>query len=197
MDTPAHLAVLTVDAQQAVQPLRRRQALEMKRMQIAAIWSLIAFAFAFVVSLIFFAGETSIPMFHSFPEWEPFTTDVSALSVPAEVGISLERLRDAFAAFLRSGASDQIAAASRLLSCIMIFVAIVVTYRRLLLEHYDAHERYAQYQEFKRASQSWFHRISRFLIALASMITNYVLLSVIWIILSEIFKEFSYFLFGV
>ena len=191
MEAPAHLAVMTVDAQQAVQPLRRRQALEMKRMQIAAIWGLIAFFFALVVSLIFFAGETSIPMFHSFPEWGPLSTDVSPLSVPTEVGISLERLRDAFAAFLRSGDSDQIAAASRLLSCIMIFVAIVVTYRKLLLEHYEVHERYAQYEEFKRASQTRFHRISRFLVALASMIANYVLLSIIWIIMSEIFKEFS------
>ncbi|MCC6612540.1 MAG: hypothetical protein IT320_03620 [Anaerolineae bacterium] len=196
MEAPAHLAVLSVnaqDAQQAVEPLRRRQALEMKRMQIAAAWSLIAFAFAFIVSLIFFRGEANIPMFVSFPEWEPLTTETSALAVgvPTQVGISLERLRDAFTAFLRSGSSYQIAAAARLLSCFVIFAIIVITYRKLLLEHYEVHERYAQYDEFKRASQTMFHRFSRFFVALASMITNYVLFSVMWIILSVIFKEFT------
>ncbi|MCA9903907.1 MAG: hypothetical protein KC547_08625 [Anaerolineae bacterium] len=191
METPTHLAELVVNAQEAIQPLRRAQALEMRRMQIAAIWGLIAFAVAFVTSLIFFAGTDNVPMFHSFPEWEPVSSNFTALTVPGEVGISFQRLADAFVAFLRSGESDQIAAASRLLSCVAIFVAVVFTYRNLLLEHYEVHELYAQYEDFKRAAHTRTHQISRFLVALALTITNYVLFSVLWIILSQIFKEFS------
>lgn len=179
-----------MDAQQAGQPLERKRDLQMRKIFIATGWGLGALVATFLLSLWMFQGLDSIPMFTGFPEWG-VPGDPSAQTITAQFGLSLDRLSEAFVAFLQSGSSGQIASTARLLSCLMIFVAIVFTYRNLLLEHYAAYGQHLQCEDFKRQAQTPWGIVRRVMIALAAMVSSYVLLSIIWMLLAIMFKQFS------
>jgi hypothetical protein len=190
MELPDYLANVVMAAQQAATPLERRRDLQMRKIFIASAWGLGALVATFVLSLLLFRGSDPIPLFTGFPEWGT-VGGLSAQTITAQFGLSLQRLANAFGAFLQSGSSGQIAATSRLLTCLIICVAIVFTYRNLLLEHYQAYEQHLQYEDFKRHAQTPWRHLLRVMVALAALVSSYVLLSIVWMLLSMMFKQFA------
>jgi hypothetical protein len=190
MQLPDYFSHIALESQQAERTLARRRDLQMRKLRIAGTWGLAGLVVAFAVSFLVFAGQDSVPLFTGFPEWGT-VGGFAPFSVPAQLGMSLERLAEAFNNFLQSGSSGQIAAVARLLTCLTIFVAVAFTYRRLLLEHYAAYGQPLQYADFKRSQQTAWRHVRRVMVALSAMICSYVLLTLVWLILPFMFKQLS------
>jgi hypothetical protein len=193
MSLPPHLALYTAQAERADQRLADQRDLQMRKLRAAALWGAAALVIGVALSLWFYRGLATVPLFtdDGFPEWKPATEIFFAESVPAEIGFAFARLFEVGGAIIQSGSSGQIAATSRLIACLMIFIVILVSYRSLLLEHYYARGQITQYHDYKAEAHSLGNHLRRAAIALAALVAGYVAISVTWITLDLMFKEFS------
>jgi hypothetical protein len=192
MNIPEHLMIYSASAQQASEVLHLRRELQLRKARIAGMWALGAFVVGVIAAALLYNGHTSVPMFseQGFAEWRnaaPF----AAQSVPRQIGLSFARLSEMIGALIQSGGSGQIAAAARLLACAMIFVAVLFTYRRLLAEHYDVHGQTARRDDVRQRAATMGSLVRRIGVALAVLVSSYVALSLTWMILASMFKDFS------
>lgn len=198
MDMPKHLEPLVVaEAQQVEPPLRRLRELQLRKLRLALLWGIGALVIATFASLILFRDHPVIPMFSDigFPEWrtqprDPLQT-FAAQNVGSELVASFNQLINSIRRIIESGGNGQIAATSRLLACISIFVAILFTFRVYVADYYDVHGQRLQLEDYRDASSKLGRYIRRLAVALAAMVTSFVALSIVWMLLNEIFKTFS------
>jgi hypothetical protein len=198
MDMPKHLEPLVVaEAQQVEPPLRRLRELQLRKLRLALLWGIGALVVASFASLVLFRDHPVIPMFSDigFPEWrtqprDPIAT-FAAQNVSSELVASFNQLVNSIRRIAESGGNGQIAATSRLLACISIFVAILFTFRVYVADYYDVHGQRLQLEDHKDSSSSLARYTRRVAVALAAMVTSFVALSIVWMLLNEIFKTFS------
>jgi hypothetical protein len=193
MNLPPHLFVYVAQAQTATDTLQDQRAVQLRKLRAAALWGVAAVVIGVVLALWFYRGLATVPLFTDagFPEWKPALDTFTAESVPAEIGFAFGRLFEVVGAIIQSGSSGQIAATSRLIACAMIFVAILATYRRLLLEHYKARGQQMQFADYEAEVGSLGNQVRRAAVALAALVGGYVAISVAWLLLDLMFKEFS------
>ncbi|MDX2141616.1 MAG: hypothetical protein SF123_26250 [Chloroflexota bacterium] len=192
MTIPEHLMIYTASAQQASETLRLRRELQLRKARIAGIWALGAFVIGVVASALLYNGHAAVPMFseQGFVEWRS-AAPFAAQSIAREIGLSFARVGEMLAMLIQSGGSGQIAAVARLLACGMIFVAVLFTYRRLLAEHYEVHGQSARRDDFQQRAATVGAVLRRVSVALAVLVSSYVALSLTWMLLASMFKEFS------
>jgi hypothetical protein len=192
MKLPEHFSAFALEPRQEIFPLQRLRALQMDKLRLAAYWGIGALVIGFIWSAFLFANQSSVPMFSQvgFPEWN-VTFGLAAQTVPREIVASFSQLVGAFTALAQSGSSGQIAGAARFIGCAVIFVGILFTFRRLLPTHYEAHGQRLQYEDHKRIANTIGSYTRRVAVALAVMVSSYVLTSLAWIFLAQVFKGFS------
>lgn len=198
MELPKHLAPLVVaQAQQIEPPLRRLRELQLRKLRLALLWGMGALTIGFLASLLLFRDYPMIPMFSDigFPEWrtqplDPIET-FAAQNVGSELIASFNQLISSIRRIAESGSNGQIAATSRLLACISIFVAILFTFRVYVADYYEVHGQTLQLEDFHEISSTLAKYTRRVAVALAAMVTSFVALSIVWMLLNEIFKTFS------
>jgi hypothetical protein len=192
MTIPEHLMIYAASAQQANESLRLRRELQLRKARIAGMWALGAFVIGMIAAALLYNGHAAVPMFSEpgFAEWRT-AAPFAAQSIAREIGLSFARVWEMLAMLIQSGGSGQIAAVARLLACVMIFVAVLFTYRRLLAEHYDVHGQVARRDDFRQRAATIGSLLRRVSVALAVLVSSYVGLSLTWMILASMFKDFS------
>lgn len=83
--------------------------------------------------------------------------------------------------------NGNIAGITRLCTLIAVFFSVWFSYRKLLLERYELHGHAAQYDDF-RTMPRWQFWLTRTLYTLASLFGTYVVISLLWLGISEMFK---------
>lgn len=194
MELPPHLAIYLERPQRTSSRLEDQRDLQLRKLRVAALWGVLALLIGTGMALYFYRGLDVVPLFTEagFPEWKPALGSLSPQSaVTSEIGFAFGRVFEVAAAIAQAGSSGQIAATSRLIACVMIFVAILLTYRSLLLEHYHARGQLVQLHDYRSEANSLGSYLRRVAIAFAALVSSYVALSVVWLVLDLMFKEFS------
>jgi hypothetical protein len=191
MQQPKHFSAYALDARF---PLDRLRELQFKKLRYAAYVGLIALAATSVWSFYLFINQPTVPIFSDvgFPEWR-MEPELEALAVVDELTATIKQVVRATREFFLSVDSGQIAGTARVISSICIFLGITFSFRKFLAEHFLVYGQQLQYEDQQRmdhpaSRHKWLRSV---VVALSCMVSVYIITSLVWIALGEIFREFA------
>ncbi|MEP7290238.1 MAG: hypothetical protein ABI835_00590 [Chloroflexota bacterium] len=192
----------TPDIQRVLfQHLERKYQFQQKRFQTALAYSAtgtLAVFLALIVSFgLNFFGVTRLPeqfrLYAPFIDWSS-TTEYKVCDWSCEIRTQGTRLVKAAADIGASVLADEdayygsVAGIARLCTLIAVSVTVWCAYRKQLAEYYEINAQPAQLEDF-RETPRWQFWLSRGLYTAASLFGTYVVISIVWLGLSVIFKN--------